>query len=186
MNSWLTPRHVTPHIRHVTPTFKFYQVCRWKHKQKPHQHMKLKKMKHETNVIVTQWFQYDELTGCTWSPRWPSSPLVDHISVCQPPLELDTQTKEIMTMYANIKFSSIKSLRHIFTEIFWCATRFLNETVFQFGQVKVADYNFGVLQAVEIDKIFQLSWQDNCMCETIQTLQMHCWETLVQYEISGF
>lgn len=52
----------------------------------------------------------------------------------------------------------MKQLRLLCTKIFWCATWLFNKTILKFGQVKVADYDFGVLQAVVIDKIFQLSW----------------------------
>lgn len=50
----------------------------------------------------------------------------------------------------------LKDLTLFLTKILWCATWLFDKTIFQFGQVKIADYNFGVLQTVVVDQIFQL------------------------------
>lgn len=51
----------------------------------------------------------------------------------------------------------LKDLTLFLTKILWCATWLFDKTILQFGQVKIADYNFGVLQTVKVDKIFQLT-----------------------------
>lgn len=44
----------------------------------------------------------------------------------------------------------------LFTKIFWSPTGVLNESIFKFCQLEVADNNFGVLQTIKIHQILQL------------------------------
>lgn len=43
-----------------------------------------------------------------------------------------------------------------FTKIFRSPARVLNESVFKFGQLEVADNNFGVLQTIKVHQVLQL------------------------------
>lgn len=47
------------------------------------------------------------------------------------------------------------------TKIFGSPTWILNEPIFQFCQMKVADNNFGVLQAIKVHQVLQLYEQTN-------------------------
>lgn len=46
----------------------------------------------------------------------------------------------------------------LLTKVFRSPTWVLKETIFQFGQLKVTDYDFGVLQTVKIHQVLQL-WE---------------------------
>ena len=49
----------------------------------------------------------------------------------------------------------------LLTKIFRSPTRVLDESIFQFCQLKVTDNNFGVLQTIKVHQVLQLHEQTN-------------------------